>query len=494
MKKAVAILIGLMLCMLCACSYLSGDNGTDPDTGDDTQQITENVQGTDENAPDSGNDTETEQTSKPDESAQSAVSSNEKDLVGTWIVVCSTNYTGNPGDALDDMDSYFYMSEDEFDHSQIDIYEDGGALYADYYFSVYDWSSEGNHMPVSIEKVPLFDGCENAEWSAKITNPRTKETVIDLTLADQNRMIRYKNEVYEYDDEDPWCSVEVSTYLREGSADYENRDDLRYDDTVTVSNVQELLKSVKSNRKIILNEGVYNISEANERLRNPNITLNHGYASESGTIGSATIESVSNLCLETKNNAKVEICINDPYEPVLGFMDCDHITLSGITLGHHVEPGTCGGSVLDARNTSNLTVNDCHLYGCGAYGLDASDCSNIYFNNTEIYECTYGILYFGNVYTAEFTNCDMHDNMEYEMITLNSCGAITFKDCNFKNNTVKVDNYSDEFVQVGDNSFDILFENCDFRGNSYAKFTDGENVEMTQCSFKDQIVKKRREE
>ena len=44
---------------------------------------------------------------------------------------------------------------------------------------------------------------------------------------------------------------------------------------------------------IILKEGVYNISEANEKLRNPNVRLNHGDTSESGTVGSASDAGIS---------------------------------------------------------------------------------------------------------------------------------------------------------------------------------------------------------
>ncbi|MBQ7581407.1 MAG: right-handed parallel beta-helix repeat-containing protein [Lachnospiraceae bacterium] len=487
MKKIYVFMIALMLGMLTACG--SGASETDAENATEEtveeQQEQENKSGGKSARPKKA-DADTEKATETKESAKDY----DERLIGSWTLVCETDYSGNPGDDMEEMEPYFFMADEEGFSSTIDIYDDGGSLYADYSMSSYEYTSDGYHMPVTFEKTPLYDECKNQEWSAKITNARTNETVFQFTLTGDNQMMRYQKTDYDYDDGESWSNIFVATFLREGSDEMKHKDDMRYNDTVTVSDVSELLKAIQSNRKIILKEGTYDLSTANERLKNPDVQFNHGYSSESGTVASVTFTNLTNLRLEAEEGCKVELCITDPYEPVLTLDNCDYVSLIGLTLGHHVEPGTCSGSVLDVRNGLGLNVNNCHLYGCGTYGLEAYDFSRIRFEDTEIYECTYGIVDLADTYDAEFVNCNMHDNSDLEMITLSQCGSISFTDCSFKDNKVDFGGYATDFVSARD-SYSITFSNCRFSGNSYGKFSEGDDVELENCSFKDTITSKK---
>ena len=66
----------------------------------------------------------------------------------------------------------------------------------------------------------------------------------------------------------------------------------------------------------------------------------------------------------------------DPrYSFVIRFVNCTNCVVENLTMGH-TEGGFCSGGVIGARQTSNLTVKDCDLYGCGTYGLDLRETYN----------------------------------------------------------------------------------------------------------------------
>lgn len=436
-----------------------------------------------------------QQTTKPDADAQTGNEEPEDaetdteiahpELIGNWQWVCETSYSGTPGFSLDEMDHYFNMA-DEIGGMDLWIYEEDGSLYADYENSRYESYERAYHLPIEFTKEPLYEGCINQEWSAKLIDPRTGDELFCMTIEEGDRLIEYADIVYG-EGEDAWRNVEVDTFLREGSDELANKDELRYNETITVSDVNDLLRAIDNGKKIILKEGTYDLSKANERLKNVNVIFNNGWNSESGTVNDVKIRNVENLCLIAEEGKKVEICIDSPYDPVLSFDGCRNLVFKGITAGHHVEPGTCGGSVLQFYDSSKITLNDCHLYGCGTYGIEATNCSELNVEKSEIYECTYGIVDLTGVYDASFTDCKMHDNKDMDMISLSQCGTITFTDCEFRDNQVAAQQYfSVSFVRASE-CYDTALHHCTFTGNSYSQFNEGD-VEIDNCSFKDTIV------
>ncbi|MBO4901582.1 MAG: right-handed parallel beta-helix repeat-containing protein [Lachnospiraceae bacterium] len=482
MKKQMVTAMALLLCVtLTGCGIIPGFLRKHKDDEPDKPQTTEQpAQDTDEEDIE-----EPEAPAATDEAAQAGDRIGHKELIGNWQLVCETDYSAVPGIPLERMDSYFYMAE-EIGHMELYIYEDNGALFADYDLGKYEMVGTGYHLPVEIVNEALYEGSANQEWVAKIVNPRTKEDVCRLTLEEDNKLVEFES--YEYGEgEDAWHSVTISTFLREGSKEMEHKDDLRYNETITVSNVMELLQAIGDGKKIILKEGVYDISRTDKSLRNSKVVINNGWDSESDTVVSVSIKDVENLCLKAEEGAKVEICVTDPYVPVMTFNGCRNVILDGITAGHHVEPGTCGGSVIQLQDGYNYHISNCHLYGCGTYGIEAMNTSDIHVDQTEIYECTYGIVDLANVYNASFTNCTMHDNKDMSMISLSQCSDVVFTDCAFRDNFVDSQNYfSVRFVQANE-SYGTALHHCTFTGNTYGRFHEGD-VEIDNCSFKDTIT------
>lgn len=189
---------------------------------------------------------------------------------------------------------------------------------------------------------------------------------------------------------------------------------------------------------------------------------------------------VDNLLIEAREGANVTICTENAYEAPLSFEVCNNVTLSGLTLGHQVEPGSCSGAVVLLNNTNVVNIEDCRLYGCGTYGIEANYSNDINVIDTEIYECTYGLvhlLYTGHV---TFKNCSMHDSTGFDMIDLQNVWDILFDGCKITDNSVYYDT-SALMNSIGD---DIKFTNCHFKGNSYVNFKFG-SAELENCSISD---------
>ena len=487
MKKrilALLVIAAMLLCLFTACDSTTLANLA-KSTKDQTEEPKEKPEGAKENEDAKTDRADLEDDAKDDEKEEpaqpEAVQVSEDALLGDWVLVMEKDYNGKPDDKVADMEVYTNFYEEGMGmEAQISIYDDGGKLYADYTTYAYESHEQAYHMPVEIVQEPLYELCENREWSAHIVNPRDQETVMKFSLTGENKLDVCNDYTYDYEDvEEPWRYVCVMTYLRDGSNEYENRNDLKYSNTVTVSDVKELVGAIADNTKIILKKGVYDLNDlkgkGNFGSENVNVDV---YDNGNKWM---TIHDVSYLRLEAEKGAEVEICIESPYDPVLSFYDSYDLELDGLKCGHRVEPGSCGGSVISANNCSNISVKDCRLYGCGAYGLEANDSNDITLTDTEIYECSYGITSLANVYSVAFDNCSIHDNAEYSMVWTSGSGGVEFRNCTFERNKVKND--YDSFVSVSD-SYGVSFRDCRFADNVYRRFAEGD-VEIENCSFRD---------
>ena len=470
MKKKLIILMILMMCGFTACSQTSGKTGDKADT--ETEESDEDE--------DEDSSSKKKDKKKDKEKEKSAEYTKEfKELEGKWQIVSRKYYYGDYGDKLADLDMDFYFSEDDYIDGYVEFYEEDGNWYADLQESENEYYSESYHFPARVVKTPLYEECENQSWHVIVDNPRKGEAVFEAAITGDNKLEMYSD----YSDEGledgySWRSANISTFYKEGSEELDDKGNLCYEKTVTVSSAKELAEAIDNNTRIILKQGDYDFSSDMGDFTNPKVTWD---------FGCLRVSEVSYLKLEAEDGSEAEVTIDDPYSAVIRFEGCNRVVLVGVTVGHRVEPGTCGAPVLEMKSSYNMFVNNCHLYGCGSYGLEAYDCSSIYFNNTEIYECSYGIMFCNGCYYMEFNNCDMHDNSMYTMIELYDAHSVFFKECTFKHNIVSEMYYNEgKFVHTDDDCNYVKFTDCDFRDNTYASFAD-ENGEIENCSFDDDV-------
>ena len=177
---------------------------------------------------------------------------------------------------------------------------------------------------------------------------------------------------------------------------------------VAVGTVDELLAAIAPNTEIVLKDGTYDLSTAQDYGTG---WSDYYHWSEEFDGPALVICGVENLVIRSESG-DVKTCTVSAvprYANVFTFMDCANVTVSGITAGHTVEPGYCMGGVLYFEDCDNVMVNRCGLYGCGILGVQAELCSAVAVTACEIYECSYGGIQMGNVSGIHIEGCSFRD-------------------------------------------------------------------------------------
>ncbi len=245
---------------------------------------------------------------------------------------------------------------------------------------------------------------------------------------------------------------------------------------IKVSTPKDLLENIKPYTRFILTETMYNLSSI------PSPITNEWVETDDWFIGNEyTIHDVDHIEIVAEK-APTTLVVSSGHVNVLNFKKCHDIKLSGLTLGHEVEKGTCFGGVLHLEDCQNITVDDCHLYGCGTYGIIANDTSHVTVTNSEIYDCTEGILELHSCNDFSFEDSSFHNNQEYSGFVLENCHRFTLKNCDVYENLCK--EYTSLFSTYS--CSDIILEHCTFKDNTYPAFGDKEAYTMTNCTVEDE--------
>ncbi len=175
---------------------------------------------------------------------------------------------------------------------------------------------------------------------------------------------------------------------------------------IHVSTVDELLAAIAPNARIFLEDGVYKLSDAS------------GYGIADGDYydwmscmdgPGLVIHDVENLSITAGGTHRVRIAAEPRFCEVLTFERCDGLSLSGFTAGHTQAVSSCAGGVITFKDSANVEVADCSLYGCGIMGISTYSCKGLEVRTTEIYDCDAGAFYFIESKNISITKCNIHD-------------------------------------------------------------------------------------
>ncbi len=141
---------------------------------------------------------------------------------------------------------------------------------------------------------------------------------------------------------------------------------------------------------------------------------------------------VENLTLKGEGpSGSVELFTSNSFAEVISLLYSKNVRLENLTLGHHVEPGHCGGGVVAAWFVDDLEIVDCDLYGCGTEGLELIGCSDVLLQGSVIRECSYNILNAQgcqNVRLLDSAFRDVQGGMSFL-----SCNDVAIESCTFSN-------------------------------------------------------------
>jgi hypothetical protein len=228
---------------------------------------------------------------------------------------------------------------------------------------------------------------------------------------------------------------------------------------VTVSTTDELIAAIGSNKRILLEPGIYDLSKAA-----PGIDRTDGLVGwEAVPDGKElNIQGISNLTIEGLGRDRVEIRTAPRYAYIMNFRNVSNITLRNIVAGHEPQEYMCDAGVLKFTDSSNIRISDSDLYGCGSMGLELRNVKELSFNNSIIRECSLRAIQIYDSEAIRFTGSRIINHPAYSnIILLSGSKDIVFKDCELANNN----SFEWSFVESG-SCLGVEFDGCYFSNNS----------------------------
>lgn len=198
-----------------------------------------------------------------------------------------------------------------------------------------------------------------------------------------------------------WESSQIRSKSRRGNAVYDEyctfagEADAR---PVVVSSAEELLDAIAPNRVIILEPGVYNLSEyiGSADFDMQEFNGAHQYVqAEDCFDGAEIVISASELTISGRPGQREEtLIVTEPrYADVVHLRGCSNISFRGLTMGH-TQTGECAGDVVGIESGKGFVFADTELYGCGVKGICAQDAEEIGVYGSVIRDCSEGSLDF----------------------------------------------------------------------------------------------------
>lgn len=243
-------------------------------------------------------------------------------------------------------------------------------------------------------------------------------------------------------------------------------------ETVTVSNMEQLIYAIQPYTKVIIKPGTYNISAYQNEVE--------GYGGEYYNAdkdqyafleeGGLSIRQVNNLIIEGAGGGKTHLVTENGWIPVITLQNCEQVSIQGLRLGHDVEKGYCSGSVLSINASSKITSQNNILYGSGTMGYEVYETSDLVSTNNEILECTNGVMYLSGGSNATFSGDRFHDNESYgEFISLYNMDNVRFSECVFEDN--KGEQETQNFFNLYE-SKGLKLDDCSFSRNTASNFVE----------------------
>ena len=180
-------------------------------------------------------------------------------------------------------------------------------------------------------------------------------------------------------------------------------------DTVYIATANDFIKSIESNRVILLTN---HIKLSNEEF---------------------IIENINNLEIIGSSKNAVKITTSNSGNTVIILKKSNHITFTNLSIGHWPDIGYCMGNVLDIEESDAIALYNCDVFGSGVLGLNLHY-STVWCYNTIIRDCSENIININEDHSSLiFNDCTFYLNqnntVEYNYPQFINCA---FYDANNK--------------------------------------------------------------
>ncbi len=218
------------------------------------------------------------------------------------------------------------------------------------------------------------------------------------------------------------------------------------DGVTYVHDVEGLLMAIEPGAKIVMEPGVYNLSdyltaqwsdpdEGWEKIRRKG----HVWMEDVFDGVQVHFNAVSGLSIigRSSDRADTQILTDPRYANLFTFHDSSDVLLSNLTMGH-TDQGDCVGNVLDFQGCTDVLLVNMDLFGCGVYGVSASSddingSGNFHIYDSTIRDCSYGPLWIENNTDGDwiFSKCELTGSLSGGYFPRLTKGTLYFYDCVF---------------------------------------------------------------
>ena len=228
-------------------------------------------------------------------------------------------------------------------------------------------------------------------------------------------------------------------------------------DTITVSNLEDLVANAKDNTIVYLESGTYTIEEhivyyVNE---DDNRVIDKRVEDTKSMGGQLFLKGLTNFQLIGKKGTK--ITSKNPEAIPLFVVKGDRLKFSNLTISKAVDGNADLAYVSGCKNVDFVL---CNFDGGGTFGLNILNTNQLKFNNCKIQNCSKGILKAYGSQGLSFKNSEFSEN-NCSVAPINIYGdgsSVTFSNVviqNNKRNTSTNFQDSDKLITAGSNSLFI---------------------------------------
>ncbi|MBQ7896660.1 MAG: right-handed parallel beta-helix repeat-containing protein [Oscillospiraceae bacterium] len=247
-----------------------------------------------------------------------------------------------------------------------------------------------------------------------------------------------------------------------------------------VHNADELLAAIEPGASIILAEGTFNLTEA----ENYGIDSEHYNWYEMADGYELRIVKADGLSIIGAGIGKSSIVTEPRAVDVLSFVGGENISLAGFTAGHTEAAGHCMGDVISLDGVKNAHIDSCDLFGCGCMGVVTSGCQNVLVENSVIRDCSGMAVYSQNCYNVQVENCEIYNCADggFLMGIHDTFGFV------LSNSRIHDNLCADMFSGSSNKDMKLLGNKFYDNTVSGAVFFVGNDILVEGCSFKDTVV------
>lgn len=364
-------------------------------------------------------------------------------------------------------------------------------------------------------KSGLFLLEENNTDSEKIIKIPFNTTIGIIAFTDKFETLK-SNKKYDYYGK--WVEIEylqengdyISGFVFDDFLDYQfNKKDISNNtskDTVTITNVNEFVNALSSNRVIWIDTDLLNLEKyIKENNIDESLIVDPSSEDEiyfenetylvSGYFSSFGLYDFHNLEIRGKDKM-VNIVVNDHDTHILDFYNCNNIFIDNINFYHEGDfIGACGGEVVTFTNCTNFNIQNSHFDGSGSVGSVINNCDNFNFLNCEFYKNTENAIIINSSTKTTINRSDFHNNNLGDLFYIDHSTSkdtsINLIDAYIKENTTfdnvfAIKNNTSEGAEEG--KLSLYIKNCiienNLVGTNILEYSQTENINISVINSK----------